>query len=232
MIFDSETDCQKSTENDKSVHDVEQVQPEPNWQSVESVDKLSIEWVQEQEKDEDLLWIKDLIEHHGDKKPKKLIFENVTRRILFRQFENLFIQDGILYRHSEDRNGYKITQFVLPKNMVEKVIEQVHSSVFNGHLGKSKTTSKITDRFYRPLLKENIKECIKKCDICQKTKNTQPKRLAEMLYLTPCRPNQIITTDLTGQFKKTARGNTNIQIICDSFTKFIELYALQDTKAP
>ncbi|RNA02224.1 hypothetical protein BpHYR1_000552 [Brachionus plicatilis] len=71
-----ETDGQKSTENDKSVHDVEQVQTEPNWQSVESIDKLSIEWVQEQEKDEDLLWIKDLIEHHGDKKPKILIFEN------------------------------------------------------------------------------------------------------------------------------------------------------------
>ncbi|CAF0952535.1 unnamed protein product [Brachionus calyciflorus] len=53
-----------------------------------------------------------------------------------------------------------------------------------------------------------------------------------MLYLTPCRPNQIITTDLTGPFKKTARGNTDIQIICDSFTKFTELYAIPDTKAP
>ncbi|CAF1141079.1 unnamed protein product, partial [Brachionus calyciflorus] len=165
---------------------------------------------QEQNKDEDIKWIKDLIKIHGDKKPIILIFENVNRRILFKQYDNLCLNNDILYRNSEDRNGHKLNQIVLPKNLVKKVVNQIHSTVFNGHLGKTKTSNKITDRFYRPLLKDEKKECIKHCEICQKTKNTQPKRLAEMLYFTPCRPNQIITTDLTGPFTKTERGNSDI----------------------
>jgi len=59
----------------------------------------------------------------------------------------LIIVEGILYRNSEDRNGYKLTQFVLPKQITVAIIKQIHSSVYNGHLGKSKTTHKITERF-------------------------------------------------------------------------------------
>jgi hypothetical protein len=185
----------------------------------------------EQLKDADIQWAKTLIKTNGDNKPKIHIFENITRKIFYKQYHNLTIIEGLLYRNSEDRNGFKITQFVLPKQIVQTVVKQIHSSIFNAHLGKSKTTHKITDRFYRPFLKDEIKECIKCCEICQKTKTTQPQRLAEMLYLTPCKPNQLITTDIAGPFKKTVRGNTYLQVVIDHFTKFVEFYPLKNTQS-
>ena len=104
-----------------------------------------------------------------------------------------------------------MTQLILPKNCLNEVIKQIHSSVYNGHLGKSKTTNKIVERFYRPFLKDKIKNYIKHCEICQKTKQTQPERLGSLHYLTPSRPNELITTDITGPFVLTNRNNKYIQ---------------------
>ncbi|RNA08199.1 Retrovirus-related Pol poly from transposon, partial [Brachionus plicatilis] len=141
---------------------------------------------EEQEKDEDIQWIKGLILENGVQKPKISIFESPTRRILYKQYDHFTLVDGILYRHSEDRYGFKTTQLVLPKQVVERIVNQVLSTIYNGHLGKSKTMSKITDRFYRPFLKDDIMRCVKCCDVCQKIKLTQPARHAELIYLTPC----------------------------------------------
>ncbi|CAF0952553.1 unnamed protein product [Brachionus calyciflorus] len=52
-------------------------------QNVENLDKSSVNLLQEQDGDEDLMWIKDLIKQHGEKKPKVLIFENVIRENCF-----------------------------------------------------------------------------------------------------------------------------------------------------
>ena len=106
----------------------------------------------------------------------------MTRKLLFREYDNLEIIEGILYRYSEDHNGQSTTQFVLPVQVVKPIVNQIHSSIFNAHLGKSKTTSKIIERFYRPFLKDEIKNCIKSCDICQRTKQAKNKHLAELLY--------------------------------------------------
>lgn len=103
---------------------------------------------EEQLKDAIIQWIKNSIIKHGEKKPKISIFENYERRIFYKQYHNFILVEGILYRNSEDRNGYRITQFVLPKLISQKVIEQIHSSVYNGHIGRAKTSHKITERFY------------------------------------------------------------------------------------
>ncbi|RNA25565.1 integrase core domain [Brachionus plicatilis] len=60
--------------------------------------------------------------------------------------------EGVPYRHSEDRNGFLVTQFVLPKQVVAEVVEHIHSSIFNAHLGRHKTTGKIIDHFTKLML--------------------------------------------------------------------------------
>ena len=114
--------------------------------------------------------------------------------------------------------------------MVNPTINFIHSSVFNGHLGKTKTLSKLIERFYRPFLKEDVKNLVRQCDICQRIKNPKYKFNAEILYLTPCRPNQIVTTDIAGPFKTTLRNNTHFQVVIDHFTKYIQIFPLQGTK--
>jgi hypothetical protein len=84
---------------------------------------------------------------------------------------------------------------------------------------------------YRPGLKNEVMEIVKTCDVCQKIKRNFSKRLAEMLILTPVKPNQIITTDIGGQLKETERGNKYFILIIDHFTKYIKKYPMKRIQA-
>jgi hypothetical protein len=185
----------------------------------------------EQLKDEDIQWVKMLILKHGEKKPQINEFNNKTQRGLYREYNNLRIIDNILYRTKEDTNGFNRTQFVLPKQITTKVIEQIHSSIYNAHLGRKKTVAKITERMYRPFLKNDIINVVKTCDTCQKIKRDFSKKLAEMLIITPIQSNQLITTDIGGPLKETKRGNKYFIVIIDHFTKFIQIHPMKNIKA-
>jgi hypothetical protein len=67
--------------------------------------------------------------------------------------------------------------------------------------------------------------------VCQKIKRNFSKRLAEMLILTPVKPNQIITTDIGGPLKETERGNKYFIVIIDHFTKYIKIYPMKRIQA-
>jgi hypothetical protein len=108
----------------------------------------------EQERDEDIMWIKELILINKDKRPRLNKIENPIRRCLYREYDNLRVLDGLVYRSTEDINGYNRMQYVLPKNMIEKVLDKIHTTIYSGHLGRRKTYRKIIERFYRPQLKE------------------------------------------------------------------------------
>lgn len=80
-------------------------------------------------------------------------------------------------------------------------------------MGRRKTLSKITSKFYRPLIKEEIKNCIKECDSCQKIKGNIHKHNAELLHLAPSRPNQTNTiTFVEGQINKRVKDKLNNRI--------------------
>jgi hypothetical protein len=105
------------------------------------------------------------------------------------------------------------------------------SSVYNAHLGRKKTMAKIIERMYRPNLKADVIQVVKTCDTCQKIKRDFSKKLAQLLILTPVKPNQLITTDIGGPLKETVRGNKYFLVIIDHFTKFIQIYAMKTIKA-
>jgi hypothetical protein len=51
-----------------------------------------------------------------------------------------------------------------------------------------------------------------------------------MLYLAPCRPNQLGHSDIAGAFKTTAR-NKNFKVLIYHFTKWLQVYPLPDISA-
>ena len=55
--------------------------------------------------------------------------------------------------------------------MVHELRSSIHSSPTGGHLHLSKTTEKVSQRFYRPNLKDDIKTFISSCEQCQKRVN-------------------------------------------------------------
>ena len=184
-------------------------------------------YLSEQERDEDIMWIKELILINKDKRPKLNKIENPIRRCLYREYDNLRVLDGLVYRSTEDINGYNRMQYVLPKDMVEKVLDKIHTTIYSGHLGRRKTYRKIIERFYRPQLKEDVYKYVQTCDLCQKVKSSI-KNKAELIPIIPTRTNQIVSTDFAGPFKTTVRGNRYLMIIVDCFGKYLVSIPLPD----
>ena len=140
--------------------------------------------LQEQEIDEDIHWIKELMMKHKDDRQKFGKIINKVRKCLFKEYSNLRILDGIVYRLTEDICGFNRMQYVLPKQIVSKVLDKIHKTVYSGHLGKRKTYRKVQERFYRPELKQEVCDYGKTCDICQIIKLRIPKR-SELIPITP-----------------------------------------------
>jgi len=116
----------------------------------------------EQQKDQDIKWIRELMKKHGTHKPEKVAIGNKDRKIYFREYDNLEIKNNLLYRLYKDNQARKFSQLVLPKSSLQRVIEESHSRKSSGHLGNLKTFKKLRKRFFSPCLKKDIKDFVKK----------------------------------------------------------------------
>ncbi|RMZ93235.1 Retrovirus-related Pol poly from transposon, partial [Brachionus plicatilis] len=112
----------------------------------------TISFIDEQTQDADIVWIINLIKQNPDTKPEVKIFENTMQRLFYREYGNLRLVENVLYRTVKCKDGSNVNQFVLPKQIQDRVIKHMHETIYNGHLGRRKTIEKITSRFYRPYL--------------------------------------------------------------------------------
>ena len=91
-------------------------------------------------------------------------FRNNIQKAFYREYDRLRIVENVLFRVTKYVDGFNRTQFVQPKQVTVEVVEQIHTS------GRKKTLQKITERMYRPMLKEEVIKVVQTCDICQKLK--------------------------------------------------------------
>ena len=94
----------------------------------------------EQNKDDDIVWIKELINDNVENKP--IIDPNDLdtnfKRSLYKKYEQLKIINKILYWFKESEDGSIIKLIILPKHKINDIIKFVHCSILNGHLGVRK----------------------------------------------------------------------------------------------
>jgi len=67
-------------------------------------------------------------------------------RLLLQQWNQLYIQNGLLFRQYEDTGGQmKWAQFVVPQTARKEVLSALHSGTAGGHLGEDKTLGKLKE---------------------------------------------------------------------------------------
>jgi len=184
-----------------------------------------------QEEDKNIQWIAALIKKHGKNRPEETSPENPIQRVLYKHYNTLRIINEVLYQEREDEQGNISHTYVLPEKEINKVMEQLHNSVYGGHLGRRKTKQKAIERFYRPFIANIVDEYIKTCDKCQKIKTLTQITRAEMQIIKPTRTNQIIASDFAGPFIVTENGNKYIQIISDLYSKYAIIIAQPNKEA-
>lgn len=153
---------------------------------------------------------------------------------LWTQRGYLTLNNGILYRHWEDVPGggvNKHLQLVLPRKLVNDVLDGLHGGVGGGHLGVRKTLDKIRARFYWPGQRKDVDKWCGNCTVCSSRKSPSPKARAPLELSLVERPMQRVAMDILGPLPETPRGNKYILVVGDYFTKWKEAYPLRDTEA-
>ena len=146
--------------------------------------------------------------------------------------EMLVENDGVLFHRREEADGQQVWRYVVPQQQMTMVLDSIHGCVYGGHLGIDKTTEKFTSRFLRPQYRTAIKNYIRECDVCQRVKAANRKVRAPLKPLRPILPLELLTTDLSGALPETERKNKYVLVVCDHMTKFVQMYALNETSAP
>eukprot|EP00731_Ephydatia_muelleri_P039179 Em1183g1a len=79
--------------------------------------------------------------------------------------------------------------------------------------------------------KENVKEWCRKCRTCSTRKMAPPSKRAPLQTLQAGYPLQIVAVDILGPLPVTAQGNKYVLVACDCFTRWVEVYAIQNQEA-
>lgn len=116
---------------------------------------------------------------------------------------------------------------VVPSALRPEVLEALHDDPTAGHLGVSRTLSRIQEKYYWPRLTADVAHYVKTCRDCQrrKTPTTRPAGLLQPVE-PPQRPFQQIGMDLLGPFPTSTSGNKWIVVATDYLTRYAETRAL------
>ena len=86
-------------------------------------------------------------------------------QVLLKYRKDLFLNNGLLYQKVMLKNHSEpISQFVLPKNFVCKVILACHDD--SGHGEMERTLGLLQERFFWPKMAEDVQKDIHTCDQC------------------------------------------------------------------
>ena len=138
-------------------------------------------------------------------------------------FDKFKIINSHVYREFRTQTGESLFQFLVPRNDRKLVLELLHDSSMSGHLGREKNIEKVQKRFYWPRSYKEIKDHVKECDECQKSKS-ETENIQPLNSIRVSEPFELITMDIIGPILPVSRKkNKYILVIIDHFTKWVEL---------
>lgn len=129
---------------------------------------------------------------------------------------------------------YRSTEFgrrwLVPKQCIWYIIRANHDDI--GHFAVDKTIERIKSKYWFPRLKKIVSKYVKNCIYCIYYKNAHGKKPGK-LYPIPkhARPFHTLHIDHLGPFIKTTQNNNYLLVIVDSFTKFVFIAAVRNTKS-
>lgn len=143
-------------------------------------------------------------------------------------YPNFSVQDNVIYKNVNSRalHGFSWKVFV-PANLRSSLLKTNHDDPKASHGGIAKTLARIKTQHYWPSMGKDIKDYVRKCEICQVTKYpsiTMRHEMGQKKEVT--RPWEMVSIDLIGPLPRSKKGNTYCLVIIDVFTKFTLLHPI------
>ena len=184
-----------------------------------------------QREDKEISTVRRWIEEKHKPTQNELSSAGPMTKALWSQRDMLLITNDLLYRNWSDHKGTTL-QAIVPFKERRKVLDLSHDHKTAGHLGITKTLSKIRQRYYWPGLQRDVRQYISACEICTMSKKATKRERAPMQILGSGAPMERIALDIVGELSPTTqRGNKYILVISDYFTKWVEAFAMPNMEA-
>ena len=135
--------------------------------------------------------------------------------------------DKVLWNKSKNN----IHRLVVPRQYVEEVTSLNHDLICTGHQGIQRTKERIKPKYYWYRMNEYIKYFVMSCNKCNKFKKASRKARAPLTKYHAGSPMERVHIDFLGPLPETPRGNTNILVMVDQFTKWCEIIPLPSQTA-
>jgi hypothetical protein len=136
-------------------------------------------------------------------------------------------ENGIIYKIG--RYGGRIP--FIPINIRGQVLAYFHDRPESGHMGFRKTLGRLVRRVFWFGMQEDIYKYISSCPLCQACKNPNVKPAGVMKSVQTRGPWDMLAVDLMGPLPTTPRGNTQLLVVVDHFSKWVELFPIRKATA-
>ena len=158
--------------------------------------------------------------------------KSMAVRRLNQLWSRLEIRNGMLQRLYDDSSGRrKWLQLVLPRELRDQVMQELHAGVISGHLGEQKMLDQLKERYYWPGMADDVKHWCQTCATCATKKTPAPKGRAPLQTVQAGYPMQVIAVDITGPFPESEGGNLYVLVVGDYFSKWMEAFPIPDQEA-
>jgi transposase InsO family protein len=170
---------------------------------------MDVDWAAEQQNDKILKQIIQIKKNDGNPEfPKSPAFKPYSR-----EWKQLEVLDHVLYYV----NASGEQRLVLPDDWKDRAFQLVHDNM--GHMGRERTLSLLSDRFYWPKMSLFVSQKIKQCTPCLQGKAPHLPEHAPMGHLPSSQPFELICIDFLG-LEESKGKYANILVITDAFTKY------------
>lgn len=144
------------------------------------------------------------------------------------------VDDFVFKYEPRIRNHSFKWKLVVPADLRPVILKQHHDDVLASHGGVKKTLARVRTRYTWPAMSKDIRNYVRKCEVCQTTKSSNVVLRNEMGQpKNPESPWKMIALDLVGPLPRSSHGNVYILIVMDIFSKFVILHPLRTaTSAP
>ena len=156
-----------------------------------------------------------------------------------KDFDRLVIKDDVLCRkwYSEllrDSEEPALLQTLLPNILRTLVLKLYHDEPTSGHLSWRRTLHRVQSRFYWYGLRTDCELHVRRCDMCTRRKRNRKPIKAPLQKYINCKPFARVSVDIMGPLPVAEVEGIQyryVAVMCDNFTKWVEVFALPDHKA-